>query len=1030
MEDVNKLIIELKRTGEYYITGQQKLTLNTEIIHTINTKVLYSLHLDHILDHHYLCEILKKITKLNLFKSPNVDLNSSINLSPFHSIIYLELHDINIENLIGLNFEQIEVVIINGAIKSLALLLKRKLVNLKYLALRGCRLKELDESLLLAPHLTYLDVSRNLLTDLENINKLQCLDNLKLSVNRLTQVPTLSDYSARNLTILILSYNFINDNTTGLFKLTNLKVLDLSNNMILHHESISAVGDMAFLKYLNLENNPIAYIEKHREITCGYLHENAAVELFELDNQLLSKSEKKFAGQFSRSLDLSFLHYQETPTNVKATKIRSPIIQDHISDENRTIQTPVLKIATTKSTQKSEHLTTKRQIENVRQKFGENNWLHSQGGSYVQEILGIKQPQVITEEPPITEDNSKLNNIDEKQSSVLDNESHFENGDEPVIDNNKLIDSTKMEDFTLQKDEEQILLTGNNWRANITDPETGQCSNIILCLTERDLNERSSIDGHLLATWSRDSIKSCVKISFDPIKIQLNFMTIRKNLSQRIYAMSDCDAKEFISIICMELESRTLSEMDQLVFKCVKCATVFCQEKNTYFIKEKRRNCPNCECGTVVQIEEELLPSGSNKSNQYSEINEQNVIEKESSNDSTPINSRSSSEEPEERKLSINDSDVEIISNTSGSSIEVLEVITEPEPKKERKKLTDVRTELTESSSSGSMTDSVCTAYESKKKRNDSSSTIRETGSSKVPSIVDIPIQFSYTDFTTVDQRLKYYVQEKFFWENEEFVLIFRCNCIMTSPNHRVDGCAIISTRAFYVFKYIGQTDEFLQKVSSHRLSLVKSIATLPWNIGLSICVSQPDKDMKYTFVLFVPHITTRLIAILESIKPFEQRDVLISSPNTNSYLYVNNILYKNELHLPIIHVVFCECATITTDNGLVEVIDLPGVVITEYELVVLAGECAWLLPYENNFPTLSHVQHMTAFNYVDKNEETLGLHFNDNVSWLLIVNHLEADHVMGETIRILRNAKQKSCAAIELAKLNCSTPVNRKIIH
>lgn len=137
-----------------------------------------------------------------------------------------------------------------------------------------------------------------------------------------------------------------------------------------------------------------------------------------------------------------------------------------------------------------------------------------------------------------------------------------------------------------------------------------------------------------------------------------------------------------------------------------------------------------------------------------------------------------------------------------------------------------------------------------------------------------------------------------------------------------------------------------LQKVSSHRLSLVKSIATLPWNVGLAICVTQPENDMKYTFVLFVPHITTRLITFLESmylsknfitfslylltthihnvmnkiivseIKPFEQRAVLISSPNTNSYLYVNNILYRNDLHLPIIHVVFCECATIATDNG------------------------------------------------------------------------------------------------------------------
>lgn len=49
--------------------------------------------------------------------------------------------------------------------------------------------------------------------------------------------------------------------------------------MIVYHESISAVGDMAFLKYLNLEHNPLAYVENHRQITCGYLHENAATEL-------------------------------------------------------------------------------------------------------------------------------------------------------------------------------------------------------------------------------------------------------------------------------------------------------------------------------------------------------------------------------------------------------------------------------------------------------------------------------------------------------------------------------------------------------------------------------------------------------------------------------------------------------------------------------------------------------------------------------------------------------------------------------
>lgn len=114
----------------------------------------------------------------------------------------------------------------------------------------------------------------------------------------------------------------------------------------------------------------------------------------------------------------------------------------------------------------------------------------------------------------------------------------------------------------------------------------------------------------------------------------------------------------------------------------------------------------------------------------------------------------------------------------------------------------------------------------------------------------------------------------------------------MTSPDYRFDGCVIISNRSFYVFQFIGQPDALyvemliiflqinfyihvcvcvlynvyrLQKVSSHRLSLVKSIASLPWNVGLAICVSQPDIDIVYTFVLFVPQITVRLIAYLES---------------------------------------------------------------------------------------------------------------------------------------------------------------------
>lgn len=213
MEVINNLVHHLKRRGEYLITGHEKLTLDTEVLHTINTRVLSSLHSDHILNHHYLCEILKKIVKLKLLKSSNEDLNSSINISPFHSLVSLELHCIDIEWLIGLNYEKIEVLVIHGPIKSLSALMKRKWASLKYLALRASRLESLEETILLAPLLTYLEAPRNLLTELKHVEKLECLDCLNLSINRLTQVPLLGDCGARNLTILILSFNCINDLT-------------------------------------------------------------------------------------------------------------------------------------------------------------------------------------------------------------------------------------------------------------------------------------------------------------------------------------------------------------------------------------------------------------------------------------------------------------------------------------------------------------------------------------------------------------------------------------------------------------------------------------------------------------------------------------------------------------------------------------------------------------------------------------------------------------------------------------------------
>jgi len=61
---------------------------------------------------------------------------------------------------------------------------------------------------------------------------------------------------------------------------------------------------------------------------------------------------------------------------------------------------------------------------------------------------------------------------------------------------------------------------------------------------------------------------------------------------------------------------------------------------------------------------------------------------------------------------------------------------------------------------------------------------IIKTGSnidSRIPSVVDMPIKFSYDDFVLIDLRLKSYVQHTFFEDKEEFVLVFRVCCMIKS---------------------------------------------------------------------------------------------------------------------------------------------------------------------------------------------------------------------------------------------------------
>lgn len=78
--------------------------------------------------------------------------------------------------------------------------------------------------------------------------------------------------------------------------------------------------------------------------------------------------------------------------------------------------------------------------------------------------------------------------------------------------------------------------------------------------------------------WSLNSLESCDILRTDVIR--LRFDTIRKDKKERIYNVETGAGQKLVSYLRGILSKRTLSEMNQTIYKCANCTTQFCRENN------------------------------------------------------------------------------------------------------------------------------------------------------------------------------------------------------------------------------------------------------------------------------------------------------------------------------------------------------------------------------------------------------------------------------------------------------------------
>ncbi|XP_011874487.1 PREDICTED: serine/threonine-protein kinase 11-interacting protein isoform X2 [Vollenhovia emeryi] len=1120
--EITELVRLLRQNGDEILSASSKLSLSTKLLHTLNEAfslivsesqdldssfhVCNSSKVDVFRDVKFLHDFVQKTIGLKVTHCSS-DVKVTIDISKFRHLKYLELKQVSIELLKGLQSVrgQLESIVCAGrkGVSTIYQLLAAcggdagvgfVWASLKHLVLPHNALQCLDESLELAPWLQILDLSHNMIT---NAKEISCLSNLRyvnLGYNKLEHIPTFNKAVLHSLQVLVLKNNYI-DNLSALQGLECLTELDLSFNCLTEHPILWPLRKMSTLLWLSLEGNPLSYHSKHRILTIKYLNPSLSDSKFVLDHLPLSNWEKTlvaenrvFAISTNQSTSLSSsisvyvdthefdqgkldrrtislpetLEKSATSKSKKRRNVKEAIIDEIDQERGEFNQLPDVEASSYLESSK-DYLETKKRILDLREKFGEDNWLSSHAATFVQDIMGL-HPATRLPESQISKIQT-LTDVD-AASSLHDTLIH-------AIDNGESFDESEsrgIAECTEDDKESEALDNLSKTCAAPTieyDPneEAGdlyivqkrknqdELDNVFLVITSEDIKERDAITGRIKYCWSTNSVLSCVLGRSDPPTVDIIFDTTRKDKENRRYFAQPEDAKKIVTTISEQIEIRPILLK---VFKCMKCSTQFSQDPELYNVTfavksgAKQLKCPTCDSGLVIEIETASNADAQIAKNQLTESPTRlNLAHSESF---SSIGSATSLEESRESTPSANvptkkyESDIEILSNPSQSSIEVLDETLKANVTPSRKRSTEekraaiapslitipdatpVMTGLTESSSSGSLTDSICTAYENKMVKS-TSIDIKSHSSEGEKEIAFAPmtsltsmlggllqsikigsktlkgeeasnffgsnVQYSYTDFSSVDHRIKLHIILNVFeHENEELVLLLKADILMHSMQETFSGCLVLSTSKVYVLRIDGPEGEdpqrWLHKEVSWTTDRLRSFVPLPFKQGVSIELQQSGKageeHLAITLLCILQDFqrTSNFLFYITDLQLPASCEVEFSIPERYSTL-MHNILTNtaNYQSGDTVRLLAIFSSAILKGQTMTTKLKLSGLIVTSATLVILEDNVCWLIPGSDQVPLVAREQAMSNLIGMEHCDTWLTLNFLDEIAGL-----------------------------------------------
>nr|CAD7411664.1 unnamed protein product [Timema cristinae] len=536
--------------------------------------------------------------------------------------------------------------------------------------------------------------------------------------------------------------------------------------------------------------------------------------------------------------------------------------------------------------------------------------------------------------------------------------------------------------------------------------------------------------------------------------------------------MEHADCQQLVHILGEMLESRSLRDMNQSVFKCMKCSALFSQECLSIATASSGVNLrdPSCPvCGSTVVIETNEIISGSGHKDitlsqcsigQMSSMLDVPVMVHRPASPptlTTPVIAASSVTSLEHSSpIRRSGSDIEIISNPSQSSIEILEENVRNQSSEEPTAVPPLPSLLgdggmvrPESSSSGSLTDSICTTYENHLiNKTPSQDTAKHTLGilSDDMSIVDKPvtyssmleglkqnvstkllsdslrppspgaqdIYYSYKDFAAVDHRIKLHLYLHIFEDDqEELILLLRAQIVSQNIKTPFFGCIVMSTTKVYILRVTGKEGEepekWLKKESSWPAGCLSVVLTLPWEQGLCLEMKSSEKTLPthYLVLLQDGQRTNNFISFLSGLILPDNYKLIMHKISNEHLLLIQQLILSvcnSDSHVQLL-VIFSHCFLGRSVSGNNKELGVGTMVITDSSLVLTKDSVDWLFPHSSCSPHAHSAQEISNLIEVEVNGFILTLYFMDEVSnseecWNIVMETNEAVHSIVEALR------------------------------